>query len=93
MVRRPINSVDYFCYVSDHYRSYYSEQSTEFRRTNYSYAGFEVFTAMTLKNAVFWDAAQCGSSKIMLSICLHWNDKAVVRCEHAEVKYTCTDLC
>jgi hypothetical protein len=24
---------------------------------------FEVFTAVTLKNAVFWDAAPCGSCK------------------------------
>jgi hypothetical protein len=25
------------------------------------YVGFEVFTAVTIKNAVFWDVAQCGS--------------------------------
>jgi hypothetical protein len=25
--------------------------------------GFEVFTAVTMKNAVFWDVATCGSSK------------------------------
>jgi hypothetical protein len=25
-----------------------------------TYVGFEVFTAVTMKNAVFWDVAACG---------------------------------
>jgi hypothetical protein len=28
---------------------------------------FEVFTAVTMKNAVFWDVAPCGSCKIRRS--------------------------
>jgi hypothetical protein len=27
------------------------------------YVRFEVFTAVTMKNAVFWDVTQCGSCK------------------------------
>jgi hypothetical protein len=28
-----------------------------------SCVGFEVFTAVTMKNGVFWDITPCGSSK------------------------------
>jgi hypothetical protein len=27
----------------------------------YSHVGFKVFTAMTMKNGVFWDVTPCGS--------------------------------
>jgi hypothetical protein len=28
---------------------------------NLNYVRFEIFTAVTMKNAVFWDVTQCGS--------------------------------
>jgi hypothetical protein len=33
------------------------------RRNTKSYVRFEVFTAVTTKNAVFWDVTPCGSHK------------------------------
>jgi hypothetical protein len=37
--------------------------STEFLRTSVQYVRFEVLTAVTMKNAVFWDVTPCGSCK------------------------------
>jgi hypothetical protein len=31
--------------------------------TELSYVGFEVFMAVTMKNAIFWDVTLCGSYK------------------------------
>jgi hypothetical protein len=33
------------------------------KRTNFHYVRFEVFTAVTIKNGVFWDVTPCGSCK------------------------------
>jgi hypothetical protein len=36
---------------------------TMFTRKRALHVRFEVFTALTMKNGVFWDATQCGSCK------------------------------
>jgi hypothetical protein len=33
------------------------------QQTGWVYERFEVFTAVTMKNAVFWDVTPCGSCK------------------------------
>jgi hypothetical protein len=33
------------------------------RQIDYSFVRFEVFTAVTMKNVVFWDVMPCGSCK------------------------------
>jgi hypothetical protein len=40
---------------------------------NYLHVGFEVFTAVTMKNAVFWEVAPCGFCKNQCfgGTCLH----------------------
>jgi hypothetical protein len=39
------------------------EKSVYYHRTTQCYVRFEVFTAVTMKNGVFWDVTPCGSCK------------------------------
>jgi hypothetical protein len=33
---------------------------------------FEVSTAVTMKNAIFWDVTPCGVSKERVAVCVGW---------------------
>jgi hypothetical protein len=39
------------------------EPGTTLAAKKYQYVRFEVFTAVTIKNGVFWDVTSCGSCK------------------------------
>jgi hypothetical protein len=39
----------------------YTESKLMFQRIPITYVRFEVFTAVTMKNCVFWDVTPCGS--------------------------------
>jgi hypothetical protein len=39
-------------------------QQSPIKLTGNNYVAFEIFTAVTMKNAVFWDVATCGSCEI-----------------------------
>jgi hypothetical protein len=41
---------------------FFSYTPTSFRTTLFDSAGFQVFSAVTLKNAVFWEVTPCRSS-------------------------------
>jgi hypothetical protein len=38
-------------------------RSAPYSKTYYKHVRFEVFTAVNMKNGVFWDVTQCGSCK------------------------------
>jgi hypothetical protein len=40
-----------------------SETSVRFQRTVWHYVRFEVFTAVTMKNCVFWNVTPCDTCK------------------------------
>jgi hypothetical protein len=50
-------------YVSHPYFEFFPMRTERSSKGVQSFVKFEVFMALTIKNAAFWDAKPCGSSK------------------------------